>query len=73
MSRIQQRMALFPTFSGVGPSEEEFIIVYAEMIQISASLQDFSQKRDRIGVAVAHSFKDLDFVIEPFDGGRGKP
>ena len=65
--------SLSPTFSGVGPPEEEFISVYAEMIKISSSLQDFSQKRDRIGVAVTHSFKDLDFVIEPFDGGRGKP
>lgn len=42
------------------------------MVEISAALQDFSHEAGFVGVTVTHSSKDLDFIVESFDDGRGQ-
>ena len=57
--------------AGCGNFVEEFVSVYRQMVQVTASLKDLPAVRNRVRVAVAHATQNFELVVESFgDGGR---
>lgn len=62
-----------PGLSGVWPFEKEFVSIYRQMVQVTATLHDLPAEGDRVRVSVSHSLEYFDLIVESLSHCRCQP